>query len=178
MNRYLFTSERLGFRNWELSDLDAYTEITTDPEVMEYFPSISTRKLTEAFIKRMQNQQSKNGFCYFAVERLNAQELIGFIGLCEQTFESHFTPCIDIGWRLKKSEWGQGLATEGAKRCLSYAFDEKNLNEVYAVASEINLPSIAVMKKIGMTLHSTFDHPLLTENERLKPCLLYVQKRT
>ncbi|MFT4660642.1 MAG: RimJ/RimL family protein N-acetyltransferase [Patiriisocius sp.] len=176
MSGYLFTSERLGFRNWTLSDLDAYTEITTDHDVMKYFPSISNRELTEKFIIRMQEQHSKTGFCYFAVERLDEKKLIGFIGLCEQTYDSHFTPCVDIGWRLKKSEWGKGLATEGAKRCLDFAFEIKNLHKIYAVASEINLASIAIMKKIGMTYHSTFDHSLLLENSRIKSCVLYVKE--
>ena len=120
---YLFKSERLGFRNWRESDQKILAEINSDPVVMHYFPAVKSENETKTFIEKMQKQFSEKGFCYFAVDELEKGELIGFIGLSEQTFESDFTPCIDIGWRLKKEEWNKGFATEGAKGCLDYAFN-------------------------------------------------------
>ena len=156
-----------------MADLPAMAAINSDPAVMEYFPSIPTEEQTMEFIKRMQAHYEEKGFCYFAVERLDTKELAGFIGLMEKTFESDFTPCVDIGWRLGQKHWGQGFATEGAKRCLEYAFEVAGLEEVVAICPQINLPSEAVMKKTGMQKIKTFEHPLLKDDERLRPCLLY-----
>jgi RimJ/RimL family protein N-acetyltransferase len=115
---YLFTSERLGFRNWIASDIDRMSEINSDKKVMEFFPCVQSNEQTKLFVKRMQKHFDRTDFCYFAVDVLKSAELIGFIGLAEQTFEADFTPCVDIGWRLHTSAWNKGYATEGAKACL------------------------------------------------------------
>jgi RimJ/RimL family protein N-acetyltransferase len=171
--KYLFASERLGFRNWIETDVVKMHEINSDELVMEYFPNIPSKDDTIAFIERMKTQFENKGFCYFAVEKIENQEFIGFIGLSEQTFQADFTPCIDIGWRIKSSEWNQGYATEGAKKCLEYAINELKLEKVYSIAPKINLKSERVMIKIGMKKQYEFEHPLLTNFERLKTCVLY-----
>src|SRR5947207_3093976 len=123
INKYVFQSGRLGFRNWLTEDIKIMAEINADKKVMEFFANTQSKKQTIEFVERMQNQFSKKGFCYFAVDKFENNEFIGFIGLSEQTFEADFTPCIDIGWRLKRSEWNKGYATEGAKQCLDFAFN-------------------------------------------------------
>lgn len=170
---YLFESERLGFRNWSAADVDAMAEINQDKAVMAFFPSLASREQTIAFIHRMQNHFENKGFCYFAVDALDKGEFIGFIGLLEQIYEADFTPCVDIGWRLGTWAWNRGFATEGAKRCLAFAFNELNLEIVNAIAPKINEKSIQVMRKIGMKKVGDFEHPLLLEDERLKLCVLY-----
>lgn len=171
--KYIFQSERLGFRNWIESDIEKMAAINADIDVMQFFPGIQTPQHTAQFIERMQKLFKEKGFCYFAVDKLENHELIGFIGLAEQKFEADFTPCIDIGWRLAKQEWNNGFATEGAKRCLDFAFNNLQLKKIVATAPQINLPSINVMKKIGMQYISAFEHPLLKTDERLKSCVLY-----
>ncbi|AXT50073.1 N-acetyltransferase [Aquimarina sp. BL5] len=173
MNPYLFQSERLGFRNWTLDDLDPLAAMNNDDDVMEFFPFKPSRKNTEEFILRMQKQFTKNDFCYFAVDILDSKDFIGFIGLCEQSYLEHQDTFVDIGWRLKKSVWNQGYATEGAKACLDFGFNTIGLNEIYSVASEINLKSELIMKKIGMTKSKIFDHPKLTDYSDLVSCVLY-----
>jgi RimJ/RimL family protein N-acetyltransferase len=170
---YLFTSERLGFRNWEPADIDEMHHINTDPAVMEFFPGVLTREQTSEFIERMKTQFANKGFCYFAVEKLENNEFIGFTGLCEQTYNASFTPCVDIGWRIKSSEWNKGFATEAAKKCLDYAFNVLKLEAVYATAPKINIKSEHIMKKIGMKKQYEFEHPLLINDARLKTCVLY-----
>jgi len=170
---YLFTSDRLGFRNWELPDIDPMHEINSDEKVMEFFPATSTREQTIGFVERMKKQFEDKGFCYFAVDKLEDGELIGFIGLSEQTYPADFTPCIDIGWRIKCSEWNKGFATEGAKKCLDYAFTNLDLNTIYSMAPKINLKSERVMQKIGLKKHYEFEHPLLATDDRLRTCVLY-----
>lgn len=171
---FVFTSQRLGFRDWEQDDVHELIAINADPEVMAYFPSIQDQPQTIAFIGRMQNQFRERGYCYFAVERLDTKAFIGFIGLSWQSYQADFTPCVDIGWRLKKAEWNQGFAKEGAKRCLTYAFNELNIETVYAVAPIINVKSEHIMQAIGMKKVREFDHPLLEKDSRLKRCVLYV----
>lgn len=102
MDNYTFKSERLGFRNWTEQDKIKMGLINSDPKVMEHFPTIPTQKKTDEFIDRMKAQFFENGFCYFAVDKLENNEFIGFIGIAKQTFKSDFTPCVDIGWRLAK----------------------------------------------------------------------------
>lgn len=172
-NKYIFTSERLGFRNWVATDEQKMVEINMDPKVMEFFPKIPSKQETKEFIMRMQKQFAEKGFCYFAVDKLIDNSYIGFIGLSEQNYKSDFTPCIDIGWRLAQSEWGKGYATEGAKRCLDYAFNTLNLENIKSVCPIVNHKSEHVMKKLGMTKLKTFDHPLLTEYKTLQKCVLY-----
>jgi len=172
-DRYIFRSERLGFRNWLTTDIEIMTEINSDEEVMEFFPKIKSKHETAEFIERMQNQFNEKGFCYYAVDKLKTREFIGFIGLSEQIFTSDFASCIDIGWRLKKDEWNKNYAPEGAKRCLDYAFTKLKLEKIIAVAPIVNLKSELVMKKIGMKKVKNFNHPALAENERLRECSLY-----
>ncbi|WP_224999990.1 GNAT family N-acetyltransferase [Cesiribacter sp. SM1] len=174
MKSYLFTSQRLGFRNWRQADLQPMAALNADPEVMAYFPGTASEEETYRFIERMQQQYAERGFCYFAVDKLEDGEFIGFIGLSEQNYQAYFTPCTDIGWRLKKSAWGQGFATEGAKACLDYTFSRLGLEKVYAVAPLVNTPSENVMKKIGMQPLKTFMHPLLLQDERLRECMVYM----
>lgn len=172
-NKYIFTSERLGFRNWDSNDVDTMHDINSDEKVMEFFPSISTKEQTKEFIERMKIQFNKKGFCYFAVDKLDDNEFIGFIGLSEQTYEADFTPCVDIGWRIKRSEWNKGYATEGAKKCLEYASNVLKLESVFSIAPKINVKSEHIMVKIGLKKQYEFEHALLANNNRLKNCVLY-----
>lgn len=175
---YLFTSDRLGFRPWSLADIPAMHTINSDPQVMRFFPSLPSLEQTTNFVERMQGQQERNGYCYFATERLEDGQLVGFIGLAEQTYEADFTPCVDIGWRLAQSAWGKGYATEGALRCLDYGFQEQGLKHILSVAPKVNTPSIKVMQKIGMSWVNNFQHPALEDFPELAECVLYEIKST
>ncbi|MBT8233762.1 MAG: GNAT family N-acetyltransferase [Saprospiraceae bacterium] len=173
MNTYIFKSQRLGFRNWKDSDIEALHEINSDKKVMEFFPRIKTKEESSNFMKRMQNQFETRGYCYFATDLLEENKMIGFVGLAYQTYEAPFTPAVDIGWRLNKNYWGKGYATEGAKACLDFAFNALNINEVISLASAINIPSINVMKKINMEYQYDFEHALLVEYPKISKCSLY-----
>ena len=173
MEDYIFQSSRLGFRDWRESDLDELYSINSNKEVMEFFSTSYSREETYHFIKRMQAQYARTGLSYFAVEKLENRELIGFIGLAEQFFSADFTPCVDIGWRLKPSVWNKGYATEGAKACLAHGFNKLALVQIYAIAPAVNTKSEGIMQKIGMEKIKLFEHPMLLNDPRLKTCLLY-----
>lgn len=170
---YIFESKRLGFRNWLASDFSELHKMNTDPDVMEFFPTLYTQKQTVDFIKRMQEMFVRKSFCYFAVEILETAEFIGFIGMAEQNYQAEFTPCVDIGWRLSTKYWQKGYATEGAKRCLEFAFEELSLTSIYSIATENNANSLKVMEKIGMEKVMNFEHSLLSDYPTLKTCVLY-----
>lgn len=170
---YPIKTPRLQLRNWKMADLEAMTAINQSATVMQFFPNKPDKKATQVFIKRMQQQFDKSGYCYFAAELIDTKEFIGFIGLMYQEYKAPFTPCVDIGWRLKETAWGKGYATEGAEACIKYAFNILNLKEIYSVAPIINSPSISVMKKIGMQKSYNFPHPALNDFPNLQECALY-----
>jgi RimJ/RimL family protein N-acetyltransferase len=169
---YLFCSARLGFRRWQETDLDAFTAINTDPEVMRFFQRPLPKADTQAMMERMERLYEEKGFCYFAVDDLESQTLIGTIGLGWKTFEADFTPTVDIGYRIGKTWWNQGFSTEGAAACLDYA-RQLQIPKVVAMASIGNLASIQVMKKIGMNYWKEFDHPELQDSPGIQRCSLY-----
>ncbi len=178
MKTYIFESERLGFRNWTKEDLEPMSELNGDEEVMEFFPSTFSRAHTEKFIERMQEKFDAEGFCFYAVEKLENNEFIGFIGFVVTSFEADFTPCEEIGWRLKRAAWGKGYATEGAIRCLDYGFNELGFKSVKSFTTVSNFKSEKVMKKIGMKKIGEFDHPYVTEESGLKRHVLYSIDKT
>ncbi len=175
--KYTISTPRLGIRNWQDSDIVPMAALNQDEKVMEFFPSTQSLDRTENFIRRMQAQFDKTGYCYYAVDRLDTGTFIGFIGMMYQDYESIFTPAVDIGWRLNRASWGNGFATEGAKACLTYGFETLGLKEIYSVASVINVKSERVMQKIGMEQIDTFDHPKLLDFDHLKTCVLYRKRK-
>jgi RimJ/RimL family protein N-acetyltransferase len=170
---YVITTKRLGLRNWKDSDEAPFSEMCADPEVMRHFPKTLTQMETIALIRRLQAHFELYRYCYFAVDLLETGEFIGFIGLAYQSWESKYTPCVDIGWRLKRSAWGKGYATEGAKACLNAARDTFGIEEVLAFATDTNTGSQKVMQKIGMKEIGTVQHPHIQGDPRFKHCVVY-----
>jgi len=160
MSPYLFTTPRLGFRRWQASDLEAFTAINTDAEVMRFFQRPLPKEETEAMMERMERLYEDKGFCYFAVDVLESEALLGTIGLGWKTFEADFTPTVDIGYRIGKNWWND------------YA-RQLQIPKVVAMASIGNLASIQVMKKIGMEYWKEFDHPELQNCPSIQRCTLY-----
>ena len=178
MSNYLFQSERLGFRKYTEADVPLIIAMNQDEEVMRFFPFCPSPEDTKAFMERMNKTCDEKGYCYFAVDRLDTNQLIGFIGLLDQSYEAPFTPCTDIGWRLMKEHWHKGFATEGALACLEYGFHRCGLKEVISTAPSINIPSLSVMQKIGMTKVGEFEHPRLSDYPHIRTCEYYSIKKS
>jgi RimJ/RimL family protein N-acetyltransferase len=171
-------SKRLTLRRWRPGDAEPFERMCADSHVMQYFHATLTQEETRAYISELQIRFRRWGFGYWAVETAD-EPFIGFIGLSRPSFDAHFTPTVEIGWRLAKHVWGRGFATEGALIVLDYAFDELNLDEVVSMASLANAASLRVMEKIGMTRDAAddFDHPGLADSPHLKRCALYRKSR-
>ena len=173
MQSIIIETPRLILRQWEEKDHEPYINLNADPEVMEYFPSVKTPAETLTQIDRLSAYIDKNGYGFWAVERKDNNQFIGFTGICNPGFEAYFTPCIEIGWRLSKENWGQGFATEAAVASLDFGFKKLNLNEIYSFTSVHNYRSEKVMKRIGMDKDGEFDHPLIADGHWLKRHVAY-----
>ena len=90
-------------------------------------------------------------------------------------FITHFTPCVEIGWRLSSQAWNKGYATEAAKAVLKVGFEQFKLQEIVSFTVPENKRSMRVMTKIGMKrdLNRDFDHPKVPDNHPLKRHVLY-----
>lgn len=144
-----------------------------DPEVMRYFPKVLTPPETEAFVQRIVAHFQERGFGLYAVDELSTATFIGFIGFQSATFQSEFTPCIEVGWRLARTFWGKGYATEGATACLRHGFTKLGLQEVCSFTAEVNLRSVRVMQKVGFKYRRDFHHPRLDPTHFLSTHVLY-----
>jgi len=169
---YIFESTRLGFRAWRDSDLLPFSALNADPEVMEYFPARLTPGETAVKMASYQQEIDAHGFGLWSTEVKATGEWIGFIGFHAATFESPFTPCIEIGWRLHRPFWGRGYATEGARRCLAFGA-EIGLSTIYSFTAAINLRSERVMQKIGMEKMGEFLHPAIENYHPLQKHVFY-----
>jgi RimJ/RimL family protein N-acetyltransferase len=171
-------TERLLLRQWRDEDRAPFAALNADLVVMEHFPSTMTREESDAYVDRVSAVIEERGWGTWAVEVVAAGEFIGYVGLNEPRFEAHFTPAVEIGWRLARSAWGHGYATEAARAVLSFAFDELELDEVVSFTTVENRRSRRVMERIGMSydIDGDFDHPNVTE-ERVRPHVLYRLRR-
>ena len=164
---------RLILRQWKASDHEPYIKLNCNSDVMEFFPSVATRDEALAQIERFIAHIDQYGYGFFAVERKDNGQFIGFTGLSHPRFEASFTPCVEIGWRLSKAHWGRGFATEAALACLDFGFDSAGLHEIYAFTSVHNKRSEQVMIKAGMLKQGEFEHPLIEDGHFLKQHVLY-----
>ena len=170
---YHFKSERLGFREWQTSDLEPFAALNADEEVMEFFPKKLTQEQTELFIDISTAHFQAHGFGWYAVDLLETGRFIGFIGFQHVKFDAPFTPAIEIGWRLNKDYWNQGLATEGASACLQHGWEKLDFETVHSFTASVNKRSARVMQKIGMYCESNFMHPKVEKGHVLEEHVLY-----
>lgn len=171
----IIETPRLIIRNWQECDFEAFAAMNADPEVMFHFPSCLTEQESRKFFERLKSIFEEYGHTFYACERKDRGECIGFIGTAPVFFEAPFTPATEIGWRLSRAHWGQGFATEGALAVLRHAFHTLKLSEIVSFTVVNNRASRRVMEKIGLTHNSNddFDHPRLELSSPLLRHVLY-----
>lgn len=168
-------TERLLLRPWKEEDLEPFAQLNADPKVREYFPGLLSRQESDRAVDLMSQLIDKFGWGFWAASLIETGELIGTIGLNNVHFTAHFTPAVEIGWRLAVKYWGKGYATEGARAALRYGFEVLNLEEIVSFAVSENMPSRAVMERIGMHYDpkDDFDHPSFSLDDPLRKHVLY-----
>lgn len=169
------STPRLRLRGWREDDLEPFAELNADPETMALMPSTLSRDESDALVERIVDHFAEHGFGLWALEVRGTGDFVGCVGLAVPTFEAHFTPAVEVGWRLARPAWGHGYATEAARAAVAYGFDEVGLDEIVSFTSEGHARSRSVMERLGMTHDPAddFDHPRLPEGHPLRRHVLY-----
>jgi ribosomal-protein-alanine N-acetyltransferase len=159
---------RLLLRPWRDEDDAAFAELAADPVVMEYLLPLP------GWPARKRAHWAEYGFGQWVVEIPGEASFIGVVGLETVSYEAHFTPAVEVAWRLARSSWGRGYASEAARAALDYGFAQLGLAEIVALTVPDNWRSRRVMERLGMTRtpEDDFDHPRLPEGP-LKRHVLY-----
>lgn len=167
-------TDRLILRPFEDGDRDAFATLNADAEVMRWFPVPLDRETSDRMIDICLANTARDGFSFSAVE-LKSGGFIGMCGLSIPGYETHFTPCIEIGWRFARGAWGNGYATEAARAWLSHGFNNLNLAEIVSFTTVSNKASARVMERIGMTRdpRDDFIHPGIDAGSHIAPHVLY-----
>ena len=166
-------TDRLLLRQWSDEDRLPFQAMSSDSDVMRYFPNLLSTSEADDLILRLSDEIEQLGFGVCAVECRETKEFIGCVGLHKLVDQYDFAPCVEIAWRLAKSAWGQGYATEAASASLKYAFTELGMAEVVALTAGVNLPSQKVMKRLGMDFSHSFEHPAIEKESELCDHVLY-----
>jgi ribosomal-protein-alanine N-acetyltransferase len=168
-------TERLLLRRWQDADRAPFAALNADPAVTEFLPTPITRFDSDAMVDRIEAGFSENGFGLWAVEVLGVAPFVGFVGLSRPRFDAHFTPAVEVGWRLAAEHWGNGYATEGGRAALAFGFEVLDLDEIVSFTTVGNSRSRAVMERLGLSHDPAddFDHPALAGGSPLRPHVLY-----
>jgi len=168
-------TDRLLLRRWREDDVEPFARMNADPVVMEHFPSLLTREQSAAMVERIERHLDAEGFGLWAVEVPAVAPFIGFVGLQRVPFEAHFTPAVEVGWRLDPAHWGHGYATEAALACLDLGFGPLGLEEIVSMTTPGNARSWRVMERIGMHRDPAddFDHPRIAEGHPIRRHVVY-----
>jgi len=175
----MLVTERLILRQWQQRDLAPFAAMNADPEVMRHFPAPLDTEQSNALAGRLCQLIARDGWGFWAVETRSHAEFIGFVGLRETLPDMPFGSRVEIGWRLAHAHWGKGYATEAARRALRFGFEQLALQEIISFTALPNLPSQAVMRKLGMRRdpRDDFDHPAVPEAHALRRHCLYRMTR-
>jgi ribosomal-protein-alanine N-acetyltransferase len=142
---------------------------------MEFMPARLVPAESDLMVDRIESHFREHGFGLYALELRQDRAFIGFAGLSLPAFRAHFTPCVEIGWRLSAEYWGRGFATEAGAAVVRYAFESLALDALVSFTVPENIRSRRVMEKIGMTHNPAedFDHPNLPEGHSFRRHVLY-----
>jgi RimJ/RimL family protein N-acetyltransferase len=168
-------TERLLVRTWRDSDLESFSRLNSDPEVLRYLGIRGTPEESRAFVARQKAMQVDLGHCLWAVERKEDSALLGFCGVRPGVPDSPIEGDLEIGWRLGSGYWGRGYAREAASACLDWSFGSRGVPRVVAITVEGNARSRGLMQRLAMVRRPELDflHPILPAGHPLKPHITY-----
>ena len=149
----MIETDRLLLRRWIEEDREPFFRLNSDARVMEFMPNCLSRSQSDLLVDRIEEHFRKHSFGLYALELREDQSFIGFLGLAIPAFTAHFTPCVEIGWRMSANHWGRGLATEGARAVVRYAFEELRLGALVSFTVPANIRSRILMEPAGAGNH-------------------------
>jgi RimJ/RimL family protein N-acetyltransferase len=154
------TTERLVLRGWRATDRAPFAAMNADPAVMEHFQGTMSSQASDAFVDRIVAQWKEAGWGLWAVEVPEVTPFIGYVGLWPADYVTG-NHMVEVGWRLARSYWGHGYATEAAREALRVGFEEVGLQEIVSFTVPQNRRSWRVMERIGLVRDPSadFDHP-------------------
>ncbi len=146
-------TKRLILREFEEDDLDAYTNMCGNPEVMGYIGSGQTLTRSESWrsMATMLGHWHLRGYGLWAVEERTSGTLVGRVGCWRPEGWLGF----EIGWMIRRAFWGKGFATEAGSAAMEYAFDELQQPRVISIIQPDNVASRRVAEKLGEKLEGT-----------------------
>jgi RimJ/RimL family protein N-acetyltransferase len=172
-------TRRCVLRPWKDSDLAPWCAMNADADVRRWFPSLATEEQALGEAGRCRDAIAQRGWGMWALEVPGVFPFAGIVGLNVPHYHAPWTPAVEIGWRLPRAAWGQGLATEAARAALGFGFIELGLREIVAITVPGNAPSRRVMSRLGMAHDEAgdFDHPRIDAGHPLRRHVLYRLRR-
>lgn len=152
-------TERLRLRDWTAGDVDDFYAAMNTPAVMRHLGGVQSREEWLAAYERIRGFSRDFGHTFWIVEDKVSGELQGFCGLkrVNAPGAGDLTGVHEIGWRLRESAWGRGIAKEAAVASLDLAFGRYAAPSVIAITVRENLPSQGLMERLGMTRRADLD---------------------
>lgn len=173
----MIVTDRLILRRWRRGDVVPFHAMGQDREVMRFLgPAVSMDDCVRTR-RRMNAFQGNRGHSFWALERRRDGAFIGFCGLMPGT--PPIDGQVEIGWRLARGAWGQGLAQEAAHACLDWAWAHLDVPAIIGVTVPANRRSRMLMERLGMCRlrDGDFDHPDLLPGDPLRRLIRYTIER-
>jgi ribosomal-protein-alanine N-acetyltransferase len=143
-------TDRLVLREYRMEDIDDIAAILGDPETMQYYPAPFTRARSQEWIEWSLKSYAADGFGLWAVESKSTGEFLGNCGPVRRQVDGASE--VEVGWHVKRSRWRRGIATEAARECCRYAFEDLGMTRLISLIRPENVPSRGVAEKLGMTV--------------------------
>ncbi len=164
-------------RRWQDSDREPFAALNGDAVTMRYFPSTMDRAASDAFVDLIEKRFADQGYGLWALEIVETGQFIGFTGLNPMPADVPGAGGLEVGWRLAKHAWRHGYATEAAQAAVDVAFHGLGLPEIWSMTAVLNEPSIAVMRRLGLTEYARFEHPRVPASSPVRPHVTYHRVR-
>jgi RimJ/RimL family protein N-acetyltransferase len=166
-----FGTQRLLLRQWREADREPFAALNVDPIVMAHFPATLTREKSDATADYCERHIAEHGWGVWVTVIKDTGEFAGIVGLNVPRDDLPISPCVEILWRLARTQWGQGFATEAARGALRIGFEILKLPEIVAFTVPANSRSRAVMDRLGMHMDvATFQHPAVPQGPLRTHC--------
>ena len=168
-------TERLRLREWREDDRDTFYAIMNTPAVMRYLGGVQTPEQWAEAHQRMLGFTRDHGHTFWIVEDRANGEILGFCGIkrVNAPGAGNLTGNHEIGWRLRESAWGQGIAKEAAIASLDLAFERFGAPHVVAMTVPDNLSSQGLMARLGMARRADLDFEDTRFGPELNPALIW-----